>query len=183
MVQYAHTNFFSDDPYERDFEPHKQPGPPYYMDDYTIYEYSYDEEDKDEDYSTYEYSYDNEQPYSIFADDYGTGSPFYPENVVDSYPQYDDYFDQKEVVEDVKPTNEQANGVSDANKKQLTSDNPSGQTPEDTKNPSHNGHSSESLQYHVLTARNDDTRRNKKENRTALILEPGIDHYPHNSYR
>ena len=150
------------------------------MDDYTIYEYSYDKEDKDEDYSTYEYSYDNEQPYYIFADDYGTRSPFYPENIVDSYPQYNDYFAQKE---DVKPIKEEANGASDADKKQLTSDIPSEPTPEDTKNPSHNGHSLESLQDHVPTGRNGDTRRNKKENRTALILEPGVDHYPHNTYR
>ena len=168
MVQNAHSNF-SDDPYERDFEPHRQPGPPYYTEDYSIYEYSYDDE----------------EPYSTFADDYGTGSPFYPENMVDSYPQYADYFDQKEeVVEDVKPMKEaggqKANGASDADKKQATRDIPSGPTLEDTENLLPTGHNSESFQDRVPVASNDDSRRSKEND---VNVEPGVDHYPHNTYR
>ena len=155
----VHSNF-SDDPYERDFQPHRQPGPPYYTDDYSIYEYSYDD-DKDED------------PYSTYAEDeYGTASPFYAaENMVDSYPQYNDYFEEeKPVIQQVG----QANGAADAKDIQLTPP-----IAKDT------GQNSESFQDHVTIGRNDDMRRNKvnKVNRTALILEPGVEHYPHNTYR
>ena len=104
--------------------------------------------------------------------------------MVDSYPQYADYFDQKEVVEDVKPMKEaggqKANGASDADKKQATRDIPSGPTLEDTENILPTGPNSESFQYRVPLARNDDSRRSKENN---VSVESGVDHYPHNTYR
>ena len=96
--------------------------------------------------------------------------------MVDSYPQYNDYFEEeKPAMQSVG----QANGASDAVEKQTTTDIPSWPISENT------GHSSESFQDRVPIGRNDDMRMNKinEVNRTTLILEPGVDHYPHNTYR
>ena len=91
---------------------------------------------------------------------------------MDSYPQYNDYFEEeKSVLQQVV----QANVASDADKKQSTTNTLSRPISEDT------GHSSESFQDRVPIARNDD--KVNEVNRTALILEPGVDHYPHNAYR
>ena len=96
--------------------------------------------------------------------------------MVDSYPQYNDYFEYEKPV--LQPV-DQANGAADAGEKQSTTDFRPRPISGDT------GHDSENSQDHVPLARNDDVRTNKdnKVNRTALILEPGVDHYPHNAYR
>ena len=104
--------------------------------------------------------------------------------MVDSYPKYTDYFYENEVVEDEKELKEaggqRANGASDANKKQSTTDIPFGPSSEDAENLLPTGHNSESFQDRVPVASNDDSRRSKENN---VNVEPGVDHYPHNTYR
>ena len=140
-----------DDPYERDFQPHRQPGPPYYTEDYSIYEYSYDEE-----------------PFFAYADHDEIGSPFYSENMEDSFSQYSDDFDRKEDEWDENPSKPvgQANAVPDVHEERSTLDDlqkPKAKAPLQTDQSSNDSH-------HLLLGDDRET-------------DPGVDHYPHNAFR
>ena len=147
---------FSDDPYEKDFQPHKEPGPPYY--------------------SIYEYSYDNEDLYPTYTEyDDGEASTFDTKNMMNSNYQYFDYFEDKVDTEEyssqfMQPETDQ----------RITTDAPRMPILEIV-NAENN---SNGLQKDKKIVRPENTSSDDQEvNRTALILEPGLDHYPHNAYR
>ena len=99
---------------------------------------------------------------------------------MDSYPQYADYFDQQE---DERPSFPMIQPVG---QKTNEADIPPRPILEDTENILHIGNNSERFQDNEpVVARNDDMRKKKDNelNRTALILEPGVDRYPHNTFR
>ena len=147
---------FSDDPYEKDFQPHKEPGPPYY--------------------SIYEYTYDNEELYPTYTEyEDGQAYTFDTKNMMNSNPHYSDYFEDEvddEEYQFMQPETDQ----------RLTTDAP--QMPVLELVNAENNSNGLQEDKKIVRPENTSRRANDQEvNRTSLILEPGLDHYPHNAYR
>ena len=126
-------------------------------------------------FSNHSAPYDNEELYPTYTEyEDGQAYTFDTKNMMNSNPHYSDYF-QDEVDDEEYQFMQQPE-----TDQRLTTDAPRMPVLEIV-NAENN---SSVLQEDKKIARTENISSDDQEvNRTSLILEPGLDHYPHNAYR